>query len=414
MKKLFTNKIRKFSKGITYIMLFLCAFVTNAQIQPGIPGPGEAHELKPKDPHKVDEFYADAIDFLQGEGVLESWFTESFLPLYDVWMQAEYSKYIQFGQVLAGLAALVYLGWIGWGMLSGDKEWEILPILKPFGILFILMFWVQFCGVIRTPLKYLEESAKSDFIESQEELNALRIERFKYQSLLIDAVFEHQAEAHAQLDQQQQADQNLIEQGMDWVGDQLIDMVTPIYELYLRLQVNIQLVIGATLEAIGIWILRIAVYGLFFVQLMFITIMIMVGPIAAAMSIFPSFSQSFSSWIAKFINVNLWGFMAFIVLKLGTLLQRFAYEAEIERYLQIITTDGQVKNTNLLLTVLGSGTFNFGLVIVTFVISAIGVLMTPTLANYVVNAGSNSTAASKAKRAGMAVASGGKSLIFKR
>jgi hypothetical protein len=74
-----------------------------------------------------------------------------------------------------------------------------------------------------------------------------------------------------------------------------------------------------------------------------------------------SFSMGF-----RFINVNLYGFVAFIILKIGTLLQLFAFEAEIERYDQIINTDGSIKNMDLLLTYSSSGIMSFGLVIVCF------------------------------------------------
>jgi hypothetical protein len=359
-----------------------------------------------------DEYYQKAMDFLQGEGVLEGWFTEKFLPLYDSFMTAEYGRFILFGQAVAGVGALLYLGNIGWQMISGDREWEIVPMLKPFAIGLVIMNWVAFVGLIRTPLMKLQDVSEGSFVESQQELNSLRWVRFKKQQQVVDRIVEEQAKAQAEIQQQEAGDQSLIEEGLDMVGDGLTSLMSPVYELYLRLQVGLQLAISSTLELIGLWILRVCVYGIFFIQLIFSTILIIVGPIPVGLSVFPAFSNFLSQWVSKFMNVNLYGFVAFIVLKIGTLLQLFAFEAEIDRYDQIINNDGSIKNMDLLLTYSSSGIMSFGLVIVCFLITAVGILCVPTLANYIIpSGGSNTGAMSKMKKAGMAVATKGASLI---
>jgi hypothetical protein len=35
------------------------------------------------------------------------------------------------GKAIGGLGALMYLGYMGWQMAAGDREWEITPMLKP-------------------------------------------------------------------------------------------------------------------------------------------------------------------------------------------------------------------------------------------------------------------------------------------
>ena len=67
---------------------------------------------------------------------------------------------------------------------------------------------------------------------------------------------------------------------------------------------------------------------------------------------------------------------------------------------------------DLLLTYSGSGIMSFGLVIVCFLITAVGILCVPTLANYIIPSGSSNTGTmSKMKRAGMAIATKGTSLL---
>lgn len=393
-------------KSITLLMLFIISTVTFGQGSTKVP-------VNPQGDH-TDEYYMKAIDFLQGDGILETWFTEGFLPLYDNFMKAEYGSFIFMGQAIAGLGAMLYLGYIGWQMVSGDKEWEILPMLKPFAIGLVLINWVSFVDLIKQPLISLQEASQESFYETQNELRGLRWQRYKKQQQLIDVVFEEQGKAQAEIEQQNAGNQTIIEEGLDILGEGLTALIAPVYELFARLQISMSLAVAALLETVGLWILRICTYVIFFIQLIFSTILIITGPISIGMSMIPGFSNSFNTWVARFINVNLYGFMAFIVLKIGTLLQIFAFEAEIERYNAMIASDGSAKSMEMIMTMLSSGNLSFGLVVITFVISGIGVLCVPTLANYVVSAGGNSGAMSKMKKAGMAVATSGKSLILKR
>lgn len=359
-----------------------------------------------------DEYYQKAVDFMQGKGVLEEWFTQSFLPLYDTFMQAEYGSLILFGQAIAGIAAMLYLGSIGWQMLSGDKEWEIMPMLKPFAIGLVLMNWLIFVEAIKTPIKALTDFAEDSFHESQAELSALRMTRYKKQQQVLDVIYSEAAKAQAEIEQQNAGNQSIIDDGLDIIGDGLTSLLSPVYELGLRMQISMSLAVSGALETIGLWILRVCVYLIFFIQLIFSTILIIIGPISVGMSIFPMFSSSFGNWVAKFVNINLYGFMAFIVMKVGTLLQRFAFEAEIDRYDQMVNADGTVKNMDLILSFTSGSVMSFGLVIVCFVISGIGVLSVPTMANYVISSGSSAGVMSKVKKAGQAITSKGASLIM--
>lgn len=384
-----------------FIMPFLCSLSAFAQ------GAGV------NETNRADDYYAKAIDFMQGEGVLETWFTEGFMPLYDNFMKAEYGSYILFGQAIACVGAMLYLGYIGWGMISGDREWEILPMLKPFAIGMVIMNWTLFVDIVKAPLVTLQEAAHADFNESQQELSALRVIRFKKQQQVVDRLIEEQAKAHAEIEQQNAGNKTLIEEGLDIIGDGLTSLLSPVYELYLRLQIDFQLVVSSVLETVGLWILRVCTYLIFFIQVIFSTILIIIGPISIGISVIPMFSSSFGSWVARFININLYGFMAYIVLKIGTLLQIFAFTAEIDRYSEMVNEDGTIKNMDLLLTFSSGGIMSFGLVVVCFIISGIGVLCVPTLANYVVNASSNASIMSKMGRHGGAIVSRGKTILIK-
>ena len=49
----------------------------------------------------------------------------------------------------------MYLGYMGWQMAAGDREWEILPMLKPILIGFTACVLEGFVNLIQAPLKPL-------------------------------------------------------------------------------------------------------------------------------------------------------------------------------------------------------------------------------------------------------------------
>lgn len=347
-----------------------------------------------------DEYYAKAVEFMQGKGVIEEWFTEKFIPLFKDYMKDEWASLISIGQAIAGLASLLYLGNIGWQMAAGERNWDVMPMLRPFAIALVLANWVPFTEIISSPVQAITEFAQDGFHEKQVNLAATRMVRYKKQQQLIDVVFEERARIMAEMKQQEAANEVMAENGLDIIGDGIDNLMEKFYETALRLQISIQIIVAGFLESVGLIVLRVCVYTIFFIQLIFSSILIITGPIAIGMSVFPMFASSFSTWVARFININLYQFMAYIVMQVGALLQTFAYEAEIDRYNQMIFEDGTVKSEALIMAFSGSGMFSFTMVIVCFIISGIGVLCVPTLANYVVSAGSNAGMLSKAKSAG--------------
>ena len=85
-----------------------------------------------------DGDYSNLLQFLKGDGAFEKWFMEVFTKL-DTRVQDSASGSALVGRAIGGLGALMYLGYMGWQMAAGDREWEITPMLKPILIGFTLV-----------------------------------------------------------------------------------------------------------------------------------------------------------------------------------------------------------------------------------------------------------------------------------
>lgn len=354
------------------------------------------------------ESYAKGVQYMQGKGVLEEWFTDGFLPLYDQYMRDEYTSMTTLASIIGGIMALLYLSFLGWEFMSGAKPWSILPILRPFAIGLVIMNWNPFVTMLKAPFVQMQKAQFEDYQSSQLELNALRVERFALMQRTLDVVYEMGAE-YETMEESQKQNQSYI--GGLW-DDAYNSLISPITNITARLSSSINFAISGLLETLGLWILRIAVYAMFFIQLLTQTIMIILGPLAFGFSILPAFSQSYISWIQKFINVSLYGFICFIVLKLGSMLQIFAMNAEIERFLEMVPTDPTATiNRALIVSYASQGISSFGMVIVAFVMTAIGIALVPKLADYVIGSGGANSSLIRGAGSAANVATGGKLAI---
>lgn len=359
---------------------------------------------------QTDGDYSNLLQFLKGDGAFEKWFMEVFTKL-DNSVQDSADGSALVGKAIGGLGALMYLGYMGWQMAAGDREWEITPMLKPILIGFTLVYWSGFVSMIQAPFEAIAEPGISIFSEIESEVNDLRVERFKKQQQLLDAVIKLKAEEDAK----QEVIENTTEDADDsWfdISEGLDKLIQPIKEWSIRMEFQMQKLVAELIEFVCLSILRICVYLIFFIQKIWAYILIILGPIAVGMALVPGFESSLYNWISKFININLYTFVAYTIINIGQQLIASGYTMEIERY-DTLLSNGTITNLDALMVyVSNSGMiYNQLFTCVAYVVTGIGVLMTPTIADSIVSAG-GAGAMTKMKSAAGKMASSAKTAIL--
>src|SRR5260370_34036991 len=105
----------------------------------------------------------------------------------------------------------------------------------------------------------------------------------------------------------------------------------------------------------GIWILRIAVYIIFMIQIIYSSILLILGPFSVAVTILPAFRDSFSTWIARFVSVNLYSGIAYLIMFLCGLMQQYALTSEISKYRVLVGTTGTAADMAKMAVFAGNG-----------------------------------------------------------
>jgi len=339
--------------------------------------------------------FKETFNFLQGNGVYEEGMMH-FLHEMKNTIWTHYDAFIADAQALAAIFMLIFFSIKSYEMISGDKQLEIMPLLRPFGLTMIILWWSIFTRILAYPTDVVEQKTSAMFDGSQSEINDLRLQRAKLMVEVSDQLLKVQAETETAKTEADTWYENAWESVRSSVKEGFSEVWNPIVEMRNRLQVGLQLLATSLLETLAIWILRVCTYIIFIIQIIFSTILIILGPFSVAVSILPAFRDSFSTWIARFISVNLYSGIAYLVMYVASLFQHYALEAEITRYQELVGTGGA--SLEKLGWFAGNGVLSFGMVIVTFVIGALTMLTVPSISTWIVSTSGVSSAASSMGR----------------
>ena len=333
------------------------------------------------------------LEFLQGDGIYENGMM-AFLGGLKQSIWNHFGLFIGDAQALAAIFMIVYFAIKSYEMMVGDKRLEIMPLLRPFGLAMIIIWWGAFVKMVAFPTDLVENQTDQMFNSEQSTVDALRVQR----STLMLAVANSLITFEAQTQVAEKESDTWYGQAWDSVTSTIkqgiSDVVSPLLELKNRLEVGMQLLFTQLLELIGIWVLRIAVYVIFMIQIIYSSILIILGPFSVAVSILPAFRDSFSTWVARFVSVNLYSGIVYLIMYLCALMQEYALQSEISKYQVLVGQNGTAADLTKLAWFAGNGILSFGTVIIVFLIGAICMFTVPSISTWIISTSGISSAAS--------------------
>jgi len=341
--------------------------------------------------------YKQSVEFLQGDGVYESGMM-TFLGGLKQSIWSHFSLFITDAQALAAIFMIIFFAMKSYEMMVGDKKMEIMPLLRPFGLAMVIIWWGAFVKVVAYPTDLVEAQTDQLFESEQQNVEGLRFQRANLMLAVANSLITFEAqtqvaekESDTWYGQAWDSVTSTIKQGIS-------DVVSPLLELKNRLQVGMQLLVTELLEFLAIWILRIAVYVIFLIQIIYSSILIILGPFSVAASILPAFRDSFSTWIARFVSVNLYSGIAYLIMYLCALMQEYGMQSEISRYQVLVGQNGTSADIEKLAWFAGNGILSFGTVIIVFLIGAICMFTVPSISTWIISTSGITSATSSASR----------------
>ncbi|MBT2560127.1 plasmid transfer protein [Pedobacter sp. ISL-68] len=337
--------------------------------------------------------YKKSIEFLQGNGVYEEGVMVFLTKLKDsIW--THFDLFITDAKALSAIFMIIFFAIKSYEMIVGDKKMEIMPLLRPFGLVMVILWWGAFVKVIAFPTELVALRTEEMFKSEQNHVNDLRFTRADYMLKVANSLYTFQAQAEVAAKESDSWYGKAWDSVTSSVKEGISTVVSPLLELKNRLTVGLQLLVTQLLELLAIWILRIAVYIIFMIQIIYSSILIILGPFAVAASILPAFRDSFSTWIARFISVNLYSGIAYLIMYLCALMQKYALLSEISKYKELVGEDGMAASMEKMTWFAGNGILSFGTVIITFLIGAICMFTVPSISTWIISTSGITSASS--------------------
>src|SRR5690554_5613775 len=106
--------------------------------------------------------YKEAVSFLQGNGVYDRGIMRFFEEMRD-YAFSHFGPFIRDAQALACIFMLIFFSMKSYEMMVGDKKMEIMPLLRPFGLLMLTMWWGVFCKVLAFPTDIIAAKTEAMF-----------------------------------------------------------------------------------------------------------------------------------------------------------------------------------------------------------------------------------------------------------
>ncbi len=342
--------------------------------------------------------YKETISYLQGNSIYDRGVMTFFEEMRDYGF-AHAGPFMKDAQTLACIFMLIFFSLKCYEMMAGDKKLEIMPLLRPFVLVILLMWWPIFCQIIAFPTDLIATKTEALFGTQNDTNNALRLDRAAYMVEMADQLVEYQAATEMASEQAEESDKDLGTVVVDGVKGFFSDQIlAPIVQMRIRMQTSLQLLATQIIELVAIWILRICVYIIFMIQIIYSTVLVILGPFSVVASILPAFRDAFTTWIARFVSVNLYVGVAYLILYITGRLQQYALEVEIDKYEYLLSTGGGADKLEKMAWLASNGFLSFGLVIVAFFVTAIAITTVPSISTWIISTSGITSAATTAGR----------------
>ena len=235
---------------------------------------------------------------------------------------SELSLFTNDAQALCAIFMLLYFGLKSYGMLSGDKPLEIVPLLRPFALAIVIVLWPLFIETINLPAVVVTAKSKDLLKDRIDEVDAIQVERRTKMAEIARKLIEDSAELEKFDGASEDEDFKIL--GVDF--GKIFDEIKGYYVIILS---KMRYLLVELLEFLVITFFQVCSYLIFFLQIIFASILIILGPFAFAFSVLPGFNDAYLHWLARYISVSLYTGIGYIIMSLSMTLIRYALEKEL-------------------------------------------------------------------------------------
>lgn len=295
-------------------------------------------------------------------------------------------------QALCAIFMLLYFGIKSYGMIAGDERLEIMPLLRPFALAMVIMLWSPFIDLINFPLEVVSDKSRALFDDRIDAVDAVSKQRMA----LIDSVAIRLIESSTELEEVQQGANDAA-----WYESLGIDFNVLFDQMkgyFILIMAKFRFFFVQIIEYLVITIFQLCSYLIFFLQIIFAGILIILGPFSFAFSVLPGFKDAYIYWLARYISVSLYSAIGYIIMGLSMVLVQYGMEREIELLRYVLNNEAAF----IFYVSQNDGGSNF--FIVTLLIGGLTMLTVPIISTWIISTSGVGNALSTMSRSASKIA----------
>ncbi|GHA81737.1 plasmid transfer protein [Pontibacter akesuensis] len=301
-------------------------------------------------------------------------------------------SFIADAQALAAIFMLLYFAMEAYKMMVGDEPLRYMALFRPFALALVIVFWGGFVDAVNFPLTVVNDSSRAMYEGQIDQVQDLHTQRVA----LVDSVAKKLSDSSAEFEQVQAETQE--SDWMETMGIDLEPMFNKMKGYYLMLMAKMHFTMMRVVEYIVILLFQVCTYIIFFLQIIFAGILVILGPFSFAMSVLPGFQDAYLTWIGRYISVGLYSAIGYIVMSISFVLIKYGLMREIEILKAVMD------NEDMFIAYVSYPSGNISFYIVSLIVGGLAMLTIPAISTWIINtSGIGSALGSVAGGAGKAI-----------
>ncbi len=242
-------------------------------------------------------------------------------------------------RIVGGFLCLLSFSGKAYKYMTGEEQWKILPLLRPFALLMVILNWGWYCNFCQWPARRLCSSSYSNVTSIMDTYSKKSVQRWATIDTLTWRLYEKEKLTG-------QAEEALND-------DAMMQALISFFSVNNMNDINGMAVAGASwavksiiwfctflIEKIGLLFLQFSVILVLLMQAVFCGILYCVGPLAFGFSILGMWQNSWQQWTTRYITTNFFACLLFVAITVcWTLLNKCIENEGIELAKYIAETD---------------------------------------------------------------------------
>ncbi|MCQ2360074.1 MAG: hypothetical protein MJ009_01150 [Paludibacteraceae bacterium] len=200
-------------------------------------------------------------------------------------------------QLICGIAAMLYIGSKLWKTWAKGEAIDFYSMLRPFAVGLLILFFTGFTKVLDALIAPVEAATEYVRSSASERVNNSYTEYFDLQGQIMER--KAQIEAANAAEQEKLSVWRTISKNISDLKDNVLNATENIGNAVFQFLVELGSVVVDIFSMATVYFYKIYV-------LTAKIVLVLIGPFALALSVFPGFKGNLKAWIAQYINVSLY------------------------------------------------------------------------------------------------------------